>query len=547
MAFGLLALIAINLGLFVAQRLLFRPPKNRGADWTHPTSEEGRTVPVLWGTAEMAPNTVWCGNLFKKKEGSIFRYYASMHHIFCFGLVNEVVDYSFDGKSCRNHHLTHPWEGLPSDPVMEDALNPVAMALDPLLPIEIDLHGDQQRKENASPAMFGGNQQGGGIAGNIAFYFGSDSQPEDAFLAAGVSGVNAAAYGDAEVSNWPRIAYARMGGPTDAAGFYQGTSATAYPFRAVLRRTHWWEGSTSPLGQTNAEATIRADANPAEILYDLHTNPYYGMGIPDTLLDMPSFEAAAVTLRDEFISPTIQGFGLSVLLTTPTKAETVIRSILDHIDASLAKDPVTGLVRLKLIRADYDPDTILVIDKMNSRDLSYTPSEWRTTVNTVHVTYNRFINTTQRRGMEPGIATTQGSANFQDTGSERTATIDMPYISDPDVAQLVAERERRMRGVPLRKAKWKMTRAGYRLMQGDAVKVNWPLLGIDSMIVRITSVDYGTFADSLITIEGVEDIFSVTQPIQVTPAESGFAEQEVPVPPPVDDELFVDWGFEAYL
>lgn len=600
---GFWGLLAINLALFVVGRLLLPKPKAPKQDFSVPRSEEGGTIPILYGTQEMASNVVSVVTVRKSKVDQFWRYNARIHHVFCWGMVNELIDLSWDEKSARNWHETfnagtYPIWVLPATPVLPGAIPNIGAQVTQFI------NGDQQPNGNYSSSLFGGNQQGGGVEGNIKIYWGHDAQPQDTFLEA-IGAVDW--YGADKVSRWPRICYIRMG--DDDPFYLAANSPVPNSMRAVLRRTAWWETALSPLGQTAAEATIGVDANPAEVLYDLITNKYYGLGRSPTRIDLQSFIDCAVTLRTE-------AFGISFVIDKPVDAKSVIDQILETIDATLATDPTTGKLRLKLIRADYgatpgaavpgggnvgdgtvgsitsdasaptetitltctaeaanagtfsvvgsvsgvlpdatvgvpynsvinftiadgaedfdigDTFTIEVagiprITPANSWDLEYSPSSWAETHNEVWLSYRRFVDTTERIGFVEAVITGGDDANREATGRTRSLSVDMPYLTNSDLAAVVLERIRISRGIPLGKFRGKMNRDGYRLMQGDPVVIEAGRFGIGEVVVRITRINYGSPNKAEVEYEAVQDVFAVTSAVFTAPAESAFVD---PVP-----------------
>jgi hypothetical protein len=119
------------------------------------------------------------------------------------------------------------------------------------------------------------------------------------------------------------------------------------------------------------------------------------------------------------------------------------------------------------------------------------------------------------------VATDQDLANFQATSRIRTLQISRPYITHPDVAQLACARLRRAQSVPLARYSCKMNRAGFSLMQGDPVIATFPAYDVDGLVLRVQSIDYGSLEDSQISVDLVQDVFSVTAPTYSSPSAGG--------------------------
>ncbi len=104
------------------------------------------------------------------------------------------------------------------------------------------------------------------------------------------------------------------------------------------------------------------EANPAEVIYDLLTQPWGRAGLDISLFDTASFTLAAVTLHGEGV-----GSGMAGTVTSSSAGLDIIREILAQIDAILYFNPFTGKVVLKLIREDY---SIPGLPSFNENDLS---------------------------------------------------------------------------------------------------------------------------------------------------------------------------------
>jgi hypothetical protein len=107
------------LGFTVAYELL-RPKPEFDAptpgslgDFRIPTIAEGRPIPIFWGTCHLqGPMVTWYGDLVaapiktKVKTGLFssknvttgYRYYLGYHLVWASGVVDEIIDISFDNK-----------------------------------------------------------------------------------------------------------------------------------------------------------------------------------------------------------------------------------------------------------------------------------------------------------------------------------------------------------------------------------------------------------------------------------------------------------------
>lgn len=649
---GVLVLLVIEVVSVILNRLL-QPAAPKPPPFQIPECKVGIAIPVFYGTVQIAPNTVWFGNVFKKQDGNYYAYFADMVNVIGWGLVNEVIDIIFAGKSARNNDVLAGGDPVLSGSVrgpnflsVSDVVNVYrsgnstpevvtvqTVSVDGLVlrlsglkaaqnttaildvttgitvpisdpkayayvngtitfndetrvisairgpvgfdqyvvvlnapfgllgtffpqgnthdltlpgPTTIIVRGDQNTNGNPSFAMFGGEKQGGGPQGVLNFYWGWDGQPVDA----GIQGN----WGISNTSAYPRLCYATFGsitvdigqidpiftGITLDSGSFQWTwnNPTPPPVQFVLRRTAWVEGATSPLGSVpetivfstspgvgpvvSGNMTLGNDANPAEIIYDLMTDVVYGLGLSPSLIDIPSFSAAATALRTEVISATHTGFGLSLIVADTKEAVSAIGDILNHVDAIVAADPESGQLQMRLIRADYTFGDCLVVNETNASDLQFSRGTWRETVNEVVITYRQFMNDSTIRGLVDSSVTAQDLANRYATGGVRSQTTQMSYVTHPDIAALIAQRQLRKVAFPLAKLQFKMSRIGHHLRPGDVINFSWTPLGISNMAVRVLDVNYGTLQDGTMAITGTEDIFNVTSASYTSPPPSGW-------------------------
>src|SRR5690606_2023783 len=107
------------------------------------------------------------------------------------------------------------------------------------------------------------------------------------------------------------------------------------------------------LAVTGDKHKIGDDAKPVCFIYEVLTNPGWGVGLQGSDTDRVVFRQVAETIYDE-------GYGVSLLYNGSSSAKEVIADILRHIDGIMFSDPETGLVSLRLARKDYDLDSIPV-------------------------------------------------------------------------------------------------------------------------------------------------------------------------------------------
>ncbi|MGA0610574.1 phage tail protein [Caldimonas sp. KR1-144] len=247
--------------------------------------------------------------------------------------------------------------------------------------------------------------------------------------------------------------------------------------------------------------------NPAHIVYECLTNTEWGLGYPVATIG-ESFEAAADTLYDE-------GFGLCMLWNEQEELKAFIQRVVDHCGAAYYADPRTGKFELKLLRADYDPETLPVFDSGNVVAVeSFQRAGYGDTVNEITVVY-RDVDTNKDTPI-----TVQDLANIQAQGAVVSQTRQYPGIPNASLAARVAQRDLIASATPIAKARLRVNRDGWRLTPGAVLKLVWPDLGIAGVVFRVVDIDYGELTNGEITLTVAEDVFGLPS--------SSYVEQEPP-------------------
>lgn len=247
-------------------------------------------------------------------------------------------------------------------------------------------------------------------------------------------------------------------------------------------------GTLSPTGK---------DANPAYVLLDILTGPVFKLAIPSSDVDSSSFVACAATLFNE-------GHGYSNMIASIDDASRLIADILRQIDGVIYQDPASGLIKLRLIRHDYDPTLIpqVTIDSVVGAP-QYSTTNWRQTYNQVRVTYRNRDNNYQQDSV---LSQRLANLGYQ-SNRPRVLDIDFPGVTNATLATKLAVRELAAVSRPLAKATCVLKRDFYALVPGDAVRVNWAKYGAVNKVMRVLDIDLGTLSDRGIKVTLVEDVF----------------------------------------
>lgn len=391
-----------------------------------------------------------------------YRYYFGIHMGICRGPVNELVEIRVAEKTA----WAGRWTG-------------------------------NGRLQISAGNLFGGDKAEGGIDGPLDIYMGDPDQDRLAPLESMVGSRRPAFRGR-------------------FTAFFDGLvcSLNPYPkawsFR-VRRTTSGWDGSpwyaskatvlmTRPTseGEVTSESEIYA-MNPAHIIYECLTNRDWGRGLDFTRLNVGSFTQAADYLHGE-------SFGLCLRWVRRDSLKNFIQSVLDHIGGALYNDRSTGLITLKLIRFDYDADTLPVYDADTGLiSVEEAPAAaLGPMINECKITYRDPITNTDKTVTVQNLASIQAS-----NGSFNSISKNFPGIPTPELALRVAQRELRSAAVGIRRFKLKFDRRAWRIAPASVIKIRDRSRGINDMIVRVGRIEGGTLLNSAITITAVNDVFSL--------------------------------------
>jgi hypothetical protein len=241
------------------------------------------------------------------------------------------------------------------------------------------------------------------------------------------------------------------------------------------------------------------DMNPAHIIRECLTDPDWGMGYAEADIDDDSFEAAADTLWDEKM-------GISLLWDRQVPIESFIMEIIKHIDAALYVDRTTGKFVLKLIRADYDPDTLLELDPSNVSKID-NPSRPTFGELTNSVTVNYWNADT---GKEASL-TVEDTAMIQMQGAVINTTVQYPGFTNFLIASKVGQRDLRTLSTPLFTGTVYANTDAKNLNIGDVFKLTWPDYDLDGLIVRVTGLSLGDGKNNQIKINCTQDVFTTPE------------------------------------
>lgn len=237
------------------------------------------------------------------------------------------------------------------------------------------------------------------------------------------------------------------------------------------------------------------DYNPAHAIREAITSKVWGLGKDESVIDDANFRTVADTLYEEKM-------GVSFVFESDDKVSDFISEVLKVVGGTLRVDRATGLVQIKLFRADYDPAELLLFDTSNVLEISDVKrTALSECVNQVTCKYKNY------KTGDDATVVYQDLALMQAQGEIINADFEYPYVYFPTVADKLAQRDLFEASGQFFSCTIKVGLVGRFLNLGDCIKLNFPHLGIDNLVFRIFKITYGGSASNEITMEIVQDKF----------------------------------------
>ncbi|MDR3154299.1 MAG: DUF2793 domain-containing protein [Deltaproteobacteria bacterium] len=348
--------------------------------------------------------------------------------------------------------------------------------------------------------MFGGEDFEGGVHGMLDVMSGSPGQYPNGFLAAvlphkeyipafrGVVSVVLKNFMICAVNPYPK------------------------PWRFTVQRF--------PRVGTIGSERIGDGANPAQIIAECLTNRQWGLGMELAELDGYSFQSAATVLSRE-------GFGLCPRWDQTSSIEDFIGTICDIIDGQLGMDPTSGKYSLKLIREDYNADYLMTLDPSNIIRLTdFSRPDPKELVNEVVVVFEN-----SQTGVQQSVSE-KNTAALALNPAVNSFQLDYQAVPSQTLARRIALRELSQQSSGLARCTLECGREAASLRMGDCLVLTWPPLGIDRMIMRVTSMSQGSSTDWRVRIDCVQDIYGLPE-TEFSEVDSGWAPPDY-TPYPID-------------
>lgn len=273
-----------------------------------------------------------------------------------------------------------------------------------------------------------------------------------------------------------------------------------------------------------AEQTGHIDMNPAHIIRECLTDPDWGMGYQDSDIDDSSFIYAARKLHDERM-------GMSIIWDTQTTIEEFINIVVRHIDAALFVDRKTGKFVLKLIRNDFDKNSLLILNEGNVEKLSdFSRAAFGELTNSVTVSYWDAVLE------ETSTITVQDIALAQEQGATINTSLTYEGFTSASIAARVAQRDLKSLSTPLAKCVIYANADASNLNIGDVFKLSWNDFEISEMVMRVVGIAYGDGKSNKVRIQCSQDVFALPEISFITPPGSSWEDENAP-PNPIVDQI----------
>lgn len=375
--------------------------------------------------------------------------------------------------------------------------------------------------------LFGGPEQRGGLAGRIDYYPGTFNETRNSYLAQKADPDVPAYVGQCRTVFRGNLATYNAGsdpensGVTLGSGFYFGTTTSINAIHAEMTRL------SSNVHPTYSIMPNGLDVNPMELLHAGFTEKFGMPGIDASNIDLPSWQACAQTLYNE-------GFGMSLLVQQSITGKDLCEEVLRIADGILYQDTDSGKIVAKLIRDDYDIETLPVLDQSIVKELvNLNKTTWEQTYNQCRVTFKDRANDYADR-----VATQQDFANINFQQRVKNIDISVPGCFLNEEATKLAARQLSLLSVPLFQMELRCNRRASLMKPGDVFVFEWGPYGISNMVMRVQKIDKGTLTDGTVTINCVQDRFATALAVFAPPTGSGWTPVSSAAQPVVDRLFF---------
>lgn len=424
-----------------------------------------------------------------------YRYYMTLQMVFGRGPIDEVVEIKVGDKTA--------WPFREGESTAYDS----TITDDTVTNIE-------------APSLFGGDKSEGGIQGTLTWRMGKATQVYPQWFKNLLGG---------EVPDFRGVVSAVFDGLICSLNPYPKT------WKVRLRRaTKGWDGEvwhpelavitlTADSGQTDDEESTTTEAtdytikamNGAHILYQCVTDRSWGRGYDRARIDETSWLATAQKLYDE-------GFGLCIAWKRQDTLEAFVGQVVKHIGATMFVSRETGLLELRLIRDDYNPDTIPHFT-YDSGLLALSDPETATLADAVGEVIVKYHDPATDKDLQ---VRAQNLAVIQSGEGINSQNVSYQGLPTQALASRVALRDLKAQSAETSRYKVKLDRRAWRIYPGAVFKVSAPDKGISNLILRAGSVEDTVLTDGTINVEAVIDVYGLPSVAFTEAPDSGYVKPD---------------------
>ncbi len=259
-------------------------------------------------------------------------------------------------------------------------------------------------------------------------------------------------------------------------------------------------GSGDPyflLSALSGATLMWADMNPAHIIRCLWTDPMRGGVAQESEIGDSFVEAANLFYAERF--------GLSVPFRGADLVESDRLEVERHADAVSYRSRRTGKIELKVIRNDYDPEDLPVLDSSIILEWSGLEKATRSeTPNQLTVVY------TKRDNGETASITNTNIAGVRRAGRVIPGEpVEYPFCTVASLAKRLCLRDLSVQDRPLLSGTLRLAYLPQELEIGEPFIINEPILGINNVIVRVLNSQEGDGTDNSVLISVTEDRYAM--------------------------------------
>lgn len=263
--------------------------------------------------------------------------------------------------------------------------------------------------------------------------------------------------------------------------------------------------STITLELPEAPRTSYVAMNATHIIYDCLTDPYWGLSLPQSRINLASFDEVATRTFDEDI-------GLCMKLSRNTPILNFIQNVARYIDAQIYFDS-NDQVKIKAIRRDYNRRSLPLYDESNTTAVSgYKRSQIYEAPNTVTTQYTDIR--IERGASTVTSITLQDLALLQATAQATRSSVDYSGAVHSELACRLALRDLVALSQQLIYCNLTVFATAQTLELGDVFLLTWRDYAIDNVVMRISGIQYTDNINNMVSIECVQDVFNTERPLR---------------------------------